>query len=90
MEPFDKRGKPSRRSVGRALISLANDENAENIELLHRIELAARYFESSSASDRGDNRNNTVHGYMYPQYWTNESFAELLSDIDNLSPYAGF
>ncbi len=53
MEPFDKRGKPSRKSVGRALISLANDENAENIELLHRIELAARYFESSSASDRG-------------------------------------
>ena len=40
--------------------------------------------------DDGDNRNSTVHGYIHPRFWSQESFEKLIIDISKISKFSGF
>ena len=57
------------------------------IEILDELKL---YFNDSSSSDSGDNRNSVNHGYMHPINWSKESFEKLVHDIARISPYVKF
>ena len=35
-------------------------------------------------------RNKVVHGHLHPRFWTKEDFEQLIHDIAELSPFAGF
>lgn len=79
-----------RKRVGMKLINLAINENQDNKEYLKCLSEIKKYFKSSSMFDGGDNRNSTVHGYMHPKFWSQESFEELLIDISKFSKFSGF
>ena len=82
-------GEESRR-VGKGLINLAINENSENIAYVELLNRAKKYFDKSSFTDRGDNRNGVAHGYSHPRFWTKDSFEELLSFTAKLSEFAKF
>ncbi|SFK99877.1 hypothetical protein SAMN05216357_11082 [Porphyromonadaceae bacterium KH3CP3RA] len=91
MEVFDESGKPKKRKVGIKLIKLAIEENIKTKpEYAAALEDIKRYFLPSQKSDRGENRNSVVHGYMHSGYWNRESFEKLVHDIALISKYAGF
>ena len=91
MEVFDESGKPKKRKVGIKLIKLAIEENKKTKpEYAAVLEDIKRYFQPSQKSDRGENRNSVVHGFMHSGYWNRESFEKLVHDIALISKYAGF
>lgn len=90
IEILDDSGKPKRRKVGIALINLAISENNSNLDYVTLLEKTKGYFSTSNPIDKGDNRNNVVHGYMHPRFWDKESFERLLHDIATLSIYSKF
>lgn len=91
MEVFDESEKPKKRKVGIKLIKLAIEENIKTKpEYAAALEDIKRYFLPSQKSDRGENRNSVVHGYMHSGYWNRESFEKLVHDIALISKYAGF
>ena len=79
-----------RKRVGMKLIKLAIDENQNNEEYLKYLIVIKKYFKGSSKFDEGDNRNSTLHGYMHPRFWTQESFENLLIDTSKISKFSGF
>ena len=90
IEVLDENGNEIRRKVGKKLIALAKKENENNsdyIGLLNKVEF---YFQDSSSSDNGNNRNSVNHGYMHLVNWTKESFENLIHDIAKISPYNRF
>ncbi len=56
------------RKVGIALINLAITENSSNLDYITYLEKIKGYFSKSTPIDKGDNRNNVVHGYMHPRF----------------------
>ncbi len=88
-ELVDENGKPKKkRKVGVALIKLAINENETNKPELVKILIELKsYFQQSQSIDSGDNRNSTLHGYMHPKFWDEESFEQLIIDIAKLSKY---
>lgn len=90
IEILDDSGQPKRRKVGKALINLAISENSSNLDYVALLEKTKGYFSTSNPIDKGDNRNNVVHGYMHPRFWDKESFERLLHDIAKLSKYSKF
>ena len=90
IEILDDSGKPKRRKVGIGLINFAISENSNNPDYVALLEKTKAYFSSSNPIDKGDNRNNVVHGYMHPRFWDKESFERLLHDIATLSKYSKF
>lgn len=91
IEIFDESGNPKRHKVGIGLINLAIEENkTRNHELVSLLEKMKSYYMSSQLTDRGDNRNSVVHGYMHPRFWTKVSFENLVHDIVMLLKHAGF
>ena len=90
IEILDDLGKPKKRKVGRALINLAINENDSNSDYVTLLERMKDYFSNSKPMDKGDNRNNVVHGYMHPRFWDKESFERLLHDIALLSKFSRF
>ena len=79
-----------RKRVGIKLINLAISENQDNEEYLKCLNEIKKYFKSSSRFDEGDNRNSTVHGYMHPKFWSQESFEKILIDTSKISKFSGF
>ena len=78
------------RKVGMSLIKLAKEQNIENKQYVKELNRIKKYFQQSTATDEGNNRNSTVHGYMHPRFWTEESFELLMHDIARMSKYAKF
>ena len=83
------RGIP-RRKVGIKLLELAIKENKHNIEFVSMLEKMKSYYTFSQPTDRGDNRNSVVHGYMHPRFWNKDSFENLVHDIALISKHAKF
>lgn len=79
-----------RKRVGMKLIDLAINENQDNEEYLKCLNEIKKYFESSSMFDEGDNRNSTVHGYIHPRFWSQESFEKLVIDVSKISKFSRF
>lgn len=73
-----------------SLINLAISENVSNLDYVALLEKTKVYFSTSEPIERGDNRNNVVHGYMHPRFWDKETFERLLHDIAILSKYSRF
>jgi hypothetical protein len=90
IEILDDSGKPKTRKVGIGLINLAISENGNNSDYVALLEKTKTYFSSSNSIDKGDNRNNVVHGYMHPRFWDKESFERLIHHIATLSKYSNF
>jgi hypothetical protein len=90
IEILDNDGQPKKRKVGLTLVKLAITENSNNEQYCKLLESVKPHFSSSKRTDKGDNRNSVVHGYMHPRFWTQESFEELVHLIAELSPYAQF
>ncbi len=91
IELYDESGNPKKRKVGMKLVNLAIEENKNtNPEYVAALGDIKRYFQASQKSDRGENRNSVVHGYMHSGYWNRESFEKLVHDIALISKYAGF
>jgi hypothetical protein len=90
IEIIDDSGKPKTRKVGIGLIKLAISENGNNPDYVALLEKMKTYFSSSNSIDKGDNRNNVVHGYMHPRFWDKESFERLIHHIATLSKYSDF
>jgi hypothetical protein len=90
IEILDDSGKPKRRKVGIGLINLTISENCNNLDYVELLEKTKSYFLFSDPIDKGENRNNVVHGYMHPRFWDKESFERLLHDIAILSKYSEF
>ena len=79
-----------RKRVGLKLIDLAINENQNNNEYLKCLNEIKEYFKCSSKFDEGDNRNSTIHGYMHPRFWSEESFEKLVIDTSKISKFSGF
>jgi len=90
IEVFDESGNHKKRKTGTGLINLAIKENSRYPELVALLDKIKIYFIYSQPTDRGDNRNSVVHGYMHPRFWDQASFEELIHDIALFSKYAGF
>ena len=73
------------------LLELAIKENeAKDPEFISLLERVKKYYCGSQVTDRGDNRNSVVHGYMHPRFWDKESFETLVHDIAVISKHARF
>jgi len=91
-ELFDKLGQSKkRRKVGIGLLQLAKEENrVKRPELFRILSDIEPYFALSQPTNKGDNRNSVVHGYIHSRFWDQESFEKLIIDIARISKFAGF
>ena len=90
--PFlDRNGKKFSFKVGMSLIKLAKEENADKPEYVALLDKSKKYFmyEYENPSDE-NGRNKVVHGHLHLRFWTKEDFEQLIHDIAELSPFAGF
>ncbi|MBQ8506954.1 MAG: hypothetical protein IJ466_05955 [Clostridia bacterium] len=88
---FDRERKPNNFKRGRKLINLAIAENADNKEYVELLNKVKKYFMYESNDLQSENgRNNVLHGHLHPRFWSKESFEQLIHDIAELSPFAGF
>lgn len=86
----DKEGNEIKRKVGIDLINKAIHENRDNIEYISILKDMKKYYEKSKPNDCGNNRNSVNHGYLHSEFWSKESFEELIHDIARISKFAGF
>lgn len=90
-ELYDVHGNVKKiRKVGIKLIVLAINENRANIDYINLLEEAKQYFKTSEWTDKGDNRNSVIHGYMHPRFWDKDSFETLIHFISKISKYSRF
>lgn len=89
---FDIDGKPTNNiKRGKKLINLALSENADKKEYVDLLTKVKKYFMYESHDLHSDNsRNNVLHGHLHPRFWSKELFEQLIHDIAELSPFAGF
>lgn len=88
---FDREGKPNNFKRGKKLINLAIAENADKKEYVELLNKAKKYFMYVSDDLHNENgRNNVLHGHLHPRFWSKEAFEQLIHDIAELSPFAGF
>lgn len=91
IEIRDELGNLKKRKVGVKLLELAIKENKNsNSEFIYMLEKMKPYYTFSQPTDRGDNRNSVVHGYMHPRFWDKDSFENLVHDIALISKHAQF
>lgn len=90
IEILDDSGKPQRRKLGIGLINLDISENSKNPDYVALLKKIKVFFGFSNPIDKGDNRNNFVHGNTQPRFWNKESFEQLLHNIATLSKYSKF
>ena len=90
--PFlDRNGKKNNFKVGMGLIKLAKEENADKPEYIALLDKAKKYFQYTYEDPAEENgRNKVVHGHLHPRFWSKEEFEQLIHDIAELSPFAGF
>lgn len=90
--PFlDCNGKKNTFKVGMGLIKLAKEENADKPEYVALLDKMKRYFMYEYDDPTEENgRNKVVHGHLHPRFWGKDEFEQLIHDIAELSPYAGF
>lgn len=90
--PFlDRNGKKNNFKVGMGLIKLAKEENADKPEYIALLDKAKKYFQYTYEDPTEENgRNKVVHGHLHPRFWSKEEFEQLIHDIAELSPFAGF
>ena len=89
-ELLDKEGNEIKRKVGIDLINKAIHENRDNIEYISILKDMKKYYRKSKHNDCGNNRNSVNHGYLHSEFWSKESFEELIHDIARISKFAGF
>ena len=91
MTAFDRETRQpiKKRKTSNQLIDLSIKENDGNEALVCLLEQMRSYYKNSDASDNGDNRHSTAHGYMHPRFWSKESFEQLIRDIASLSKHSG-
>ena len=88
---FDREGNPNNFKRGKKLINLAITENADKKEYVVLLNKVKKYFMYVSDDLHNENgRNNVLHGHLHPRFWSKESFEQLIHDIAELSPFAGF
>lgn len=88
---FDREGKPNNFKRGKKLINLAIAENADKKEYIVLLDKIKKYFMYVSDDLHNENgRNNVLHGHLHPRFWSKESFEQIIHDIAELSPFAGF
>lgn len=91
MPLFDREGKPNYFKRGKKLINLAISENADKKEYVELLNNTKKYFMYISDDLHDENgRNNVLHGYLHPRFWSKEAFEQLIHDIAELSPFVGF
>jgi len=91
MSFLGKNGKKNNFKVGMKLIKLAKDENADKPEYIALLDKSKRYFQYEYEDPSDENgRNKVVHGHLHPRFWSKEDFEQLIHDIAELSPFAGF
>lgn len=90
--PFlDRNGKKNNFKVGMGLIKLAKEENADKPEYIALLDKTKKYFQYTYEDPADENgRNKVVHGHLHPRFWSKEEFEQLIHDIAELSPFAGF
>lgn len=90
--PFlDRNGKKYNFKVGMGLIKLAKDENLDKPEYVALLDKTKKYFQYAYEDPADENgRNKVVHGHLHPRFWSKEEFEQLIHDIAELSPFAGF
>lgn len=90
--PFlDRNGKKNNFKVGMGLIKLAKEENTDKPEYIASLDKMKKYFMYEYEDPADENgRNKVVHGHLHPRFWTKEEFEQLIHDIAELSPFAGF
>lgn len=90
--PFlDRNGKKNNFKVGMGLIKLAKEENADKSEYIALLDKMKKYFMYEYEDPADENgRNKVVHGHLHPRFWTKGEFEQLIHDIAELSPFAGF
>lgn len=90
--PFlDRDGKKNNFKVGMGLIKLAKEENSGKTEYLALLDKTKKYFMYEYEDPTEENgRNKVVHGHLHPRFWSKEEFEQLIHDIAELSPFAGF
>ena len=90
--PFlDRNGKKNNFKVGMGLIKLAKEENTDKPEYIASLDKMKKYFMYEYEDPADENgRSKVVHGHLHPRFWTKEEFEQLIHDIAELSPFAGF
>lgn len=90
--PFlDRDGKKNNFKVGMGLIKLAKEENSGKTEYVALLDKTKKYFMYEYEDPTEENgRNKVVHGHLHPRFWSKEEFEQLIHDIAELSPFAGF
>lgn len=89
-EFIDENGNEKTRKTGIDLINIAISQNREKTDYVSNLKKLKKYFIKSKSTDEGNNRNNVIHGYMHPRFWSNETFEELICDIAKISKYSKF
>ncbi len=87
---FDENGQPIRIKVGMPLISLAIQENSNNIEYVDLLNDTKKYFTHINNTCDENGRNKVMHGHMHPRFWSKESFEDLIHHIAMLSKFSKF
>ena len=87
---FDRNGQPVRIKVGMALINLAIQENASNIEYIKMLEKTKTYFSHINNTNDENGRNRVLHGHIHPRFWSKEAFENLIHHISELSKFSKF
>ena len=90
--PFlDRNGEKYHFKVGMGLIKLAKEENTDKPEYIALLDKMKKYFMYEYEHPADENgRNKVVHGHLHPRFWGKEEFEQLIHDIAELSPFAGF
>lgn len=89
-EIIDESGSERTRKTGINLINMAINQNRDKIDYVSTLKELKEYFIKSKAVDKGNNRNNVVHGYMHPRFWDKETFEKLICDIAKISKFSEF
>ena len=88
---LDRNGKKNNFKVGMGLIKLAKEENADKPAYIALLDKAQKYLQYTYEDPTDENgRNKVVHGHLHPRFWSQEAFEQLIHDIAELSPFAGF
>lgn len=89
-EIIDESGSERTRKTGINLINMAINQNRDKIDYVSTLKELKEYFIKSKSVDKGNNRNNVVHGYMHPRFWDKETFEKLICDIAKISKFSEF
>ena len=87
---LNKDGQPNKVKVGMALITLAINENSDNLEYINALENIKKYFKYQDVGSEQNGRNKVMHGHMHPRFWSKGTFESLIHDIADFSKFSRF